>query len=133
MKTKDEVVNGFQSRFLSEIGNVWESGYRQGSAESQEKINDAYEHGLADGTKCTENRCRSCAAYQSGFDDALEMAKKQSIGNGEMIKSLERCANAFAGMEIRNWDGTYTQISYVLREAADMLAKINDSLERITE
>lgn len=46
-----------------------------------------------------------------------------------MIKALEYCANAVAGMEIRNEDGTYTQISHILREAADMLAKMRSDLK----
>jgi len=130
MKTTEEIRNDWHD-IRSKLGNLICA--IDGKEASLKSLDEAYERGLTDGTKCTKNRCLECGEYKKVFDDACEMAKKQSIGIGEMIKALERCANAFAGMEIRNWDGTYTQISYVLREAADMLAKINDSLERITE
>ena len=39
----------------------------------------------------------------------------------EIILDLQRCADVCAGMEIKNDDGTYTQISTILYQAAEKL------------
>lgn len=82
MKTKDEVVIGFQSRFISEIGNVWESGYQKGIEEGnvdlQKKIDEAYERGAADGVKSAKDECLNCGEYKRGLEDAWNAVRKLS-------------------------------------------------------
>ena len=84
MKTMEEIRNEWHD-IRQKLGNLICA--IDGKEASLKSLDEAYERGLADGTKCTQNRCLECGEYKRGLDDAWSAARKiENMTFGEIIK-----------------------------------------------